>query len=106
MSAIFEIPLASTCETFLTSLNGRQYRLRVTWCAPGQMWVLDVENSDGTKIVEGMAMVTGADLLEQYAYLDITGQLIVQSDDEPFRMPTFTDLGSNSHLYYVSPQSR
>ncbi len=43
-------------------------------------YVLDIADANGKPIVQGIPFVTGADLLAQYAYLGIGGQLIVQTD--------------------------
>lgn len=44
-------------------------------------------------------MITGANLLEQYAYLGIDVDLRVQTDNDPDKLPTFENLGITSHLY-------
>jgi hypothetical protein len=46
--------------------------------------------------------VTGADLLAQYPDLGFPFKLAVVSDGDPDAVPTFTGLGSTSHLYVVS----
>ena len=63
---------------------------------------MDIGDVNGNPLVSGIALVTGADLLGQYAYLGIGGQLIVMTDGDPSAIPTFTNLGIESHLYYVT----
>jgi hypothetical protein len=48
-------------------------------------------------------LVTGSDLLAQFAYLKLGGHLVVLSEGETFALPTFENLGSGSHLYWVIP---
>jgi len=67
-----------------------------------QAWVLDIADVSSDPIVQGIPLVTGCDLLAQYAYLGIPGQLVVQTDGSPDTMPTYANLGTNSHLYYVA----
>ncbi len=66
-------------------------------------WVLDIADVDGNPIAFGLPLVTGHDLLGQYAYLGIAGELVVQSDADIYAPPTFDNLGTESHLYFVTP---
>jgi len=97
-----EIPLvASTAQRFNVSLVGVSYVMKVRWCAPANSWVLDIADANDVPIVSGIPMITGADLLEQYGYLGIGGQLICQSDDDTDAVPTFDNLGNIGRLYFV-----
>ncbi|AMM17512.1 hypothetical protein AX768_25265 [Burkholderia sp. PAMC 28687] len=101
--ATFEIPLSGVPESFLIALSGVQYKLTLQWRdAPQGGWVLDIADSLANKIVSGIPLTTGADLLEQYAYLGIGGELWVQTDGDPAEVPTFENLGSTSHLYFIT----
>ena len=77
--------------------------LRVHWCPPAACWIADLFQNDGTPIVQGLAVVTGADLLQQFGYMGFAGQLIAQTDHETDAVPTFTNLGSSGHVYYLTP---
>jgi len=103
MSATFIIPLAAPPQAFTCSLNGVTYRLTVIWrnAAPG--WFLDIADDQGDLIVGGIPLVTGADLLAQYEYLGIGGQLVVASSSDVDAPPTFAGLGTATLLYYVAP---
>jgi hypothetical protein len=101
MTTAYEIPLSPKPQQLSISLSGQTYILRLTWCWPVQAWVLDVSDSVGNALVSGVPLVTGADLLEQFEYLGIGGQLIVQSDASVDVVPTFTSLGQRSHVFYV-----
>ena len=97
----YEIPLQATPQTLAITLAGVQYKLTVRWNNINQSWVIDVADSNGNKILSGIPMVTGADLLEQFGYLDFGGELIVQTDNDPDAVPMFTNLGDTGHLYFV-----
>ena len=99
---VVEVPLSAQPETFSISLGGIAYQLTVIYrdAAEGG-WVLDIADANGTPVVGGIPLVTGCDLLEQYAHLGFTGGLAVQTDHDTFAVPTFANLGSRSHLYFV-----
>ena len=101
---VTEIPLSASPQTFGISLNSILYNVRVVWNPPSQAWIMDVSDVNGVPILLGVPLVTGADLLEQYAYLGIGGSLYVQSDGVQDAVPTFTNLGTTGHLYFVTPQ--
>ncbi|NML34953.1 phage baseplate plug family protein [Paraburkholderia antibiotica] len=101
MSSTFEIPLTPVPRTFLVSLVGAQYQFTLQWRDPTG-WFLDIADSTGNPMVSGIPLVTGVDLLAQYKYMSFGFELWVQTDaaDAP---PTYTNLGSTSHLYAVTP---
>lgn len=104
MPTPFEIPLANPPQTFLTTLSGVTYSMAVLWRDdPAGGWFLDIADDQGVPIISGIALVTGADLLAQYAYLGIPGRLIVATDHATDAAPTFDNLGALSHLYYIAP---
>ena len=97
-----EIPLISSPQSLSISLSGVPYNLVVTWNNPAQTWMLDINDQNNNPIVNGIALITGADLLAKYASAGIGGYLVVRSDGDPAAMPTFTNLGSIAHLYYIT----
>jgi hypothetical protein len=118
MPTFYEIPLSGTPQRFVISLanenssNGAnpvvaytltfQYRDADPSIAGGCGWTLDVADQYGTQILCGRPLVTGADLLAQYDYLALGGHLVVGSDGVPDAIPTFDNLGSGSHVYWVT----
>lgn len=101
--AIYEIPLSSKPETFQIKLAGNTYKLNVAWrAAPQGGWFLDISDASETLVIGGIPLVTGVDLLSQYAHLGIGGELWVQTDGDPAAGPKFDNLGSESHLYFVT----
>lgn len=79
------------------------YRFTVKWNKPASCWMVDIADSNGTPIVSGISLVTGADLLEQYGYLRFGGQLIAQTAHDADAVPTFANLGSDGKMYFMSP---
>lgn len=98
----YEIPLSPKAQVFNVSLAGVDYNMRIVWNTASLCWVLDIADTDGVPILQGLPLVTGADLLAQYAYLGIRGGLIVTVDDG-IGVPTFAGLGVQGHLYFIVP---
>lgn len=104
MAQTYEIPLTPQAQTFGVTLAGKAYQMTLTWRdAPALNggWVLDIADQNGDVLLQGVALVTGADLLAQYGYLGFGFQLYVQSDGDPMAVPTYESLGVSSHLYAV-----
>lgn len=99
--ATYEIPLTSEPEAFNLSLAGREVRLVVRWIEAREGgWMLDIlEPDNAAPIVCGIPLVAGADLLEQYAYLEFGGELRL-SGDEP---ATLDNLGTDVRLLFITP---
>lgn len=97
----FEIPLIASNQAFTTTLVGTEYSMKLRWNGAASCWMLDIADSTGNPLVSGIPMITGADLLEQYRYLGIAGQLFVQTDNDTDAVPTQANLGLNGHLFFV-----
>ncbi len=104
MTTPYEVPLSATPQTFTIQLNGATYAMTVKWNAAASAWVLDIGDASNNPLVQGIPLITGADLLAQYEYLGIGGKIIVQTDNDPAAVPTYDNLGKTGHLFYVSPQ--
>lgn len=90
-------------QSFRLDLGGTIYRLVFSWNRVSGCWVMDVLDVNDVPILRGVPLVTGADLLGQYAYLDIGGgghmvTLTVGDLDAP---PTYVNLGSDGRLYWA-----
>ena len=94
--SVSEIPLAPDSQNFNITLAGVDYQMRVVW--RGACWFLDLMDSTGTLMIGGIPLITGADLLAQYHYLNLGFSLYVVCDDPASENPTQFDLGINSHL--------
>jgi hypothetical protein len=97
----FEIPLQSGPQILSITLSGVAYQLTVWWNNQCQSWMVDIADTNGNPILTGIPLVTGADLLEQFAYLDFGGQLVCQTQNDPDAVPTFANLGTTGNLYWI-----
>lgn len=104
MSTVFEVPLVPSQNQKLSiSLNGVSYQLIFNWVAADEGgWTVDIDDASGNPIIQGIPLVTGANLLAQFDYLALGGALVVQSDGDQTAVPTFDNLGHQSHLYFVT----
>jgi len=101
-SSAFEIPTSPTPQKFSVSLSGVTRELMLHWCAPAACWIVDIADETGAPILSGVPLITGADLLAQYAYLELAGAMLAQTDHDPDAVPTFANLGSTGHLFFAS----
>lgn len=100
---IYEIPLATTPQTFLTTIGGKQLRFTIQWCdAPEAGWILNITDLDDKPVVMGIALVSGINMLTQYPEFNWGGKLgmVIAGDDG--NSPKFDNLGSEARLYYVT----
>lgn len=97
----YEIPLSPQPQTLQIDLSGTIYQLTFYWSTQGQCWMFNLADVDGNPLLMGAPVVTGINLLRQYDYLGIAGDIIVQTDHNPDQVPTFTNLGTEGHVYYV-----
>lgn len=95
------IPLINQPQTLTITLAGVQYILKVVWNNVSQCWVMDIADSSGNNIATGIPLVTGADLAEQFGYLNFGGMFIAQTTNDTDAVPTFEDLGNTGNLYFV-----
>jgi hypothetical protein len=106
---VYEIPTGGGALFYNIALAGTtyqfvfQYRDAPAAWAGGGGWVLDINDTGGNPILCGIPLVTGADLLAQYAYLAFGGQLWVTTDGAPDAVPTYLNLGAvpGGHLYWI-----
>lgn len=97
----YEIPLSPEPQTFQIALAGVTYTLTLKWNVPANCWVLDIEDQDGIQMISGIPLVTGSDLLEQYAYLGFGGTLTAETDHDTCAPPTYDNLGTTGHVYFT-----
>lgn len=100
----FLIPLISTPQTFQIGLAGVNYLMTVKWNdQPDGGWEFDLTLSDtSVPLVAGAPLITGADCLSGLGYLGIGGKLFVYTNGQPAAVPTFTNLGTESNLFFVT----
>jgi len=102
MATPYIVTLTSAQQQIQIAMGGVVYTLTVWWNTEADCWVLDIADQNGKNILTGLALVTGCDLLGQYAYLGFGGSLVCQTDFQTDAIPTYENLGSNSQLYFVT----
>lgn len=102
MTTPYTIPLINAQQSIQIALGGIVYTLVVKWNTKANSWTLDIQDQSENDIVTGIALVTGCDLLEQYAYLEIGGSLVCQTNGDANAIPTYQNLGVDSQLYFVT----
>lgn len=110
MATIAEIPTQAE-RPFSEQLTwqGVQYTLHFKWNQASYCWVLDIYDAgDVNPILTGLPLVTGTDVLGQFAYLPLATQamitvLSVGPGVSPDEVPNFANLGSDGHVYLVMP---
>lgn len=98
--SLFEVPLSAKPQSLKITLANVVYQFTVQWRTRAG-WVLDIASQDAEPIVQGLPLVTGADLLGQHKHLGIGGSLMVATDADLDAVPTYANLGTESHLYFV-----
>ncbi len=98
----FEIPLSPEAQTFSIDLAGATYNMTLSWNLSVSAWVLDIADVNENPILRGIPLVANVDLLAQYPYLNFGGSLIAQTDNDIETPPTFENLGTVGHLYFVT----
>ena len=98
-----EIPLRpATPMRFSMTLAGVAYTARIYWNVFMQCWSLELADVDGYPLIMGIPLVTGTDLLGQFGYVDIGGQLLVTTTPgPPDTVPGWADMGVTGHIYFV-----
>lgn len=102
MATVTEIPLSSQNESFQVTMANVIYRMKVTWRDP-YGWFLDIANAAGTKLISGLPLVAGHNLLQPYPEFQFGCGLVVLTDGDIDADPTYTNLGLQSRLYIVVP---
>ncbi len=103
VTKVLNIPFDPVAQKFGIALNGTNYNLRSVWNDVSQCWIVDIADSDDIALVSGVAIVTGDDLLAQFEYLGIGGGLIATTDAVTDEVPTYANLGTSGHVYFVVP---
>jgi hypothetical protein len=103
MTTIFQLPLQNTAQNFTITLSGIIYTFTLQYRNIDQGgWILDIGDVNNIPILQGIPLITGANLLNKYRYLGFLGGLYVQTTTNPDAIPTFTNIGIDGQLYYVT----
>jgi len=101
--ATYEIPLSPEAQTFSIQLAGITYQCDLTFNSISNLWTLGLSSNDGTPIIRSIPLVANSDLLAPYSYLNLGGKLVLQTDGAPDEEATYENLGTLSHLYFITP---
>jgi hypothetical protein len=102
-STPYIVPLTPQNQLLSISMNGVTYTLIVKWNRFSNSWILYIQDDQQNPILSGLPLVTGCDLLEQFAYLGIGGAFVVQSSNDPYEVPDYASLGTVGNLYFLLP---
>ena len=103
MPTLFEIPTAPQPRIISVALGAKVYTLRFGYAATENGgWFMDIADANAVPLVSGIPLVTGSDLLAPYQYLGIPGGIYVATDSDPQAVPSFTNLGVSSHVYFLA----
>jgi hypothetical protein len=101
MSSSYEIPLSPQPQQLNISMNNVEYQLTVRWNTVSYSWTVDIASVAGAKILSGIPLVTGVDLLGQYAHLGLGFSLFATTDGDTSMPPTFNNLGILGRAYFT-----
>lgn len=101
---IFVLPVKNIPQVFEIALAGMNYIVTCRWNdAVDAGWTLDIANADTAEpIAANIPLITGCDCLKGLEYLGINGQLIVYTDGDENAVPTLSNLGVESNLYFAT----
>lgn len=102
MATVYEIPTSPKPQTFSITLSGVQYQCALRWNVTAACWLFDLRDSSGALIIGSVPVIPGVNLLEQFDYLELGGTLVAQVDYDAAAVPTFDNLGSTGHLYWIA----
>lgn len=102
MANYYEVPLTAEPQRLTVTMGGVEWFLTLSWNIPMQVWVLDFADANQVPVLSGVPVVSGVDILGQFQHLGFGGSLVAQSDASEFLPPDFTNLGSTSHVLFVT----
>lgn len=104
MATTYEFPLRPEMQMIQVVLGDTEYRVRFGWCAsPDGGWFIDIADVNGAPIIQGLALTAGENVLQQFDYLGIAGEIRVQTDGDDLTEPTYANLGSSGKVLFVTP---
>ena len=104
MATTYEFPLRPEAQQFRVQLGGADYVVRFGWGDTTEGgWFIDIADADDAPIVRGLALTAGENVLQQFDYLGIAGEIRVQTDGDDLVEPTYANLGSNGKVLFITP---
>lgn len=104
MSTTYEFPLRPEAQQIRIQLGEAEYIVRFGWGdTTDGGWFIDISNADGAPLVRGLALTAGENVLQQFGYLGIPGEIRVQTDADDLVEPTYANLGRNGKVLFITP---
>jgi hypothetical protein len=99
----YNIPLTLGAQNFAVDLGNGDYRFRLLYRDADEAgWCLDIDGPNEIAI-HGIPLLVGVDLLWQYTYFGIPGQLFARRLNDGPEAFSYADMGRNIELLYVVP---
>lgn len=104
---VFKIPLTNAPQRFNITLAGRDLILVNRWNQSEEGgWFIDIfDGVTNEPLITNIPLVVGVDLLGQYEYVELGGSLTVYTDSDENAVPTYTNLGTESNLYFTTVEA-
>lgn len=64
---------------------------------------MDLSTYEGVPLIQGLPLTAGEDVVQQFAYLNIGGEIRVETDGNVLFEPTYDNLGSNGKVLFITP---
>lgn len=88
---------------FITVIDQVQYIFKVRWNSRVKAWYFDVQEADGTPIVQGVKIVLGVVLGRWSNHsLFLQGAFFARSHEQVHADPTFDNLGTAVEVWYFN----
>lgn len=99
---VFQIPFSNTPQSFNISLRGRLLTLVNRWNFIDSTWRVDISDAITFEdLILSIPLVTGINLLHQYKFVGLDGQIIVFTNSNIAAPPTYENLGVDSNVYFM-----
>jgi hypothetical protein len=99
---VFSIRLApARPQRLAVPLGNTRYTITLRWNRPLGVWIIDIADQAGNPLANGIAAVSGADLVNQLNYLGFDGALLAQSGADLSAPPSYDGLGVTDGIFYI-----
>lgn len=104
MATTYEFPLRPEAQQIRIQLGQVEYLVRFGWgdTVDGG-WFIDISDAEAVPILRGLPLTAGENVLQQFDYLGIPGEIRVQTDANDLVEPTYANLGSNGKVIFITP---
>lgn len=104
MAKRLEFPLRPEAQVMTIEMASVLYTVRFGWAdTPDGGWFMDLGTYEGTPLIRGLPLTAGENILQQFDYLGIGGEIRVETDGNALVEPTYGNLGSNGKVFFITP---